>query len=194
LSSSFGPGALATPANAITVGRLLVSPLLFALISGRGGSWAAFALWSVLCLTDGVDGYLARRQGTTRSGAFLDPLADKVLVLGAMFALVAHSVFWWLPVALISVRELAISMYRSYAGKGGVSVPARWWAKVKTVCQEFAVAWALFPPTARHVEWLPRAFLWVAVILTVTTGIQYLVDARKLARASLSPTDGNHAL
>ena len=67
--------------------------MLFALITGSEGSWVALALWFVLCASDGIDGYLARRYGTTRSGAFLDPLADKVLVLGAMFTLVGRGVF-----------------------------------------------------------------------------------------------------
>ena len=80
-------------------------------------------LWIVLAATDGVDGYLARRHGTTRSGAFLDPLADKALVLGAMWALVAADGFWWLPVALITVRELGISVFRSYWGRRGLAVP-----------------------------------------------------------------------
>ena len=66
----------------------------------------ATLLWIVLCVTDGIDGWLARRQGTTRSGAFLDPLADKVLVLGAMWALVASDRFAVVPVILITVREL----------------------------------------------------------------------------------------
>ena len=88
---SHDPNALATWANAVTVARLLVSPVLFALITGGEGSWAALALWFVLCASDGIDGYLARRHGSTRSGAFLDPLADKVLVLGAMFTLVGRA-------------------------------------------------------------------------------------------------------
>ena len=69
-----------------------------------------FAVWTALCLTDGVDGYLARRHGTTRSGAFLDPLADKVLVLGAMWALVASNRFAVVPVILITVRELGSTL------------------------------------------------------------------------------------
>ncbi|MGH9282788.1 MAG: CDP-alcohol phosphatidyltransferase family protein, partial [Acidimicrobiales bacterium] len=109
----FGPSALATPANALTVARVLVTPALLAIILDGGASWPALVFWIALCLTDWADGYLARRHGVTRSGAFLDPLADKVLVLGALFALVAKGAFWWLPVALITVREVAISIYRA---------------------------------------------------------------------------------
>ena len=96
VATSFGPSALATPANAVTIGRLLISPFLLAMILQTGDSWPALVLWIVLAATDGVDGYIARRMGTTRSGAFLDPLADKVLVLGAMVALVMKGRFWWL--------------------------------------------------------------------------------------------------
>ena len=180
MATSFGPSALATPANGVTVGRLLAAPFLFVMIDGTEGSWPAFILWFVLCATDGIDGFLARRHGTTRSGAFLDPLADKVLVLGAMFALVKQDVFWWLPVALIAAREIAISMYRSMAGRQGITIPARRGAKVKTVCQQFAVGFALLPWSA-DARWLFNTFLWIAVVLTLLTGAQYLLDARRVA-------------
>jgi len=180
MAQTFGPSAIATPANAITVARLLVSPVLFAFISADG-AWAAVAIWVALCVTDGVDGFLARRQGSTRSGAFLDPLADKVLVLGAMFALVANHLFWWLPVAIIAARELAISLYRSYAGRRGVTVPARFFAKVKTVCQQVAVGWALMPWTI-DARWLVVGTLWASVVLTLATGGHYLLDAKRVAR------------
>ena len=181
----FGPSALATPANAVSVARLLVTPVLLVLILGEGDSWPAFAMWSILCATDWVDGYLARRHGTTRSGAFLDPLADKFLVLGAMYALVAEHSFWWLPVTLMAVREGVISVYRTWMGRRGLSVPARWWAKVKTVVQQFAVAFALLPPTADY-RVLANTLLWAAVGLTLFTGTQYLVDGRK---AAVAPPD-----
>ena len=187
MSNSFGPTAIATPANAVTVARILVSPLLFAMISGRNGSWLAASVWMILCCTDGADGYLARRQGTTRSGAFLDPLADKVLVLGAMFALVGHHVFWWLPVGVIAIRELAISLYRSWAGRRGITVPARWWAKVKTVAQQCAVGGALIPLTERHASWIALWILWFAVGLTAITGVQYFLDARRASAEQLAP-------
>jgi CDP-diacylglycerol---glycerol-3-phosphate 3-phosphatidyltransferase len=178
MTGTFGPSAILTPANAVTIGRVLVTPLLLASILGTGASWPGLVLWVVLAVTDGVDGFLARRHGTTRSGAFLDPLADKFLVLGAMVCLVAVGTFWWVPVAIIAVRELAMSAYRTLAGRSGVSVPARLSAKVKTVVQEVAVGFALFPPTADSRPGIAGSLLWVAALLTVVTGFQYLADAR----------------
>ena len=169
---------IATWANAVTVARVLVSPVLFALIpSNKGGSWVAFALWFVLCSTDFIDGYLARRHGTTRSGAFLDPLADKVLVLGAMFTLVSRGVFWIVPVVIIAARELLISLYRTFVGAKGVSVPASKLGKLKTVSQQFAVAFALAPITAVDGRALWLFFLWVGVALALVSGAQYLWHA-----------------
>ena len=80
---SFGPSAILTPANAITIARLLLAPVAFVMIVRQESSWALFVLWVVITTTDSLDGYLARKQGTTRSGAFLDPLADKVLAVQA---------------------------------------------------------------------------------------------------------------
>ncbi len=174
------PNALATWANAVTVGRLLVSPLLFAIIpNDQGGSWPSFLLWFVLCASDGVDGFLARRHGTTRSGAFLDPLADKVLVLGAMFTLVSREVFGIVPVMIIAVREIAISVYRVLVGAKGISVPASRLAKLKTTTQQLAVAFALLPLTALDATWLWEWLLGIAVVLTVISGAQYLWKAHR---------------
>jgi CDP-diacylglycerol---glycerol-3-phosphate 3-phosphatidyltransferase len=178
-TSSFGPSALATPANAVTIGRLVLSPALWVLIVISGPSYGALALWIVLAATDGFDGWLARRMGTTRSGAFLDPLADKALVLGAMWAIVAADGFWWLPVALITVREVVISAFRSYWGRQGLAVPARFWAKVKTVVQAVAVGLALCPPVMENEPWLADTGLWLAVGLTLVTGAQYLIEGSR---------------
>jgi CDP-diacylglycerol---glycerol-3-phosphate 3-phosphatidyltransferase len=178
-TSSFGPSALATPANAVSTARLLLAPLLCLLIVATGPSYGVLVLWIVLASTDGLDGWLARRMGTTRSGAFLDPLADKALVLGAMWAIVADGGFWWLPVALITGRELAISAFRSYWGRQGLAVPARFWAKVKTVVQSVAVGMALAPPIADHQSWLASTALWLATALTLVTGAQYLMEGSR---------------
>jgi CDP-diacylglycerol--glycerol-3-phosphate 3-phosphatidyltransferase len=180
--STFGPSALLTPANGITVLRLLATPVVIALIMLWGASWFTFVLGGILALSDGIDGWLARKQGTTRSGAFLDPLADKVVVLGALFALVAKGIVWWLPVVIIALREVAMSVYRSVAGRHGISIPARNSAKVKTLLQDVAIGLCLAPPLASHHTVLSTA-IWVATAMTVFTGGQYYLDGRRAARA-----------
>jgi len=179
-ATTFGPSALLTPANAITVIRLLATPVVIVLIMVWGASWFTFVFGGLLALSDGIDGWVARRQGTTRSGAFLDPLADKVVVLGALVALVAKGIIWWLPVAVIAVREIAMSIYRSLAGRRGISIPARNSAKFKTLVQDIAIGMCLAPPLAGHWTLLNGA-MWVAAFLTVFTGAQYYVDGRRAA-------------
>lgn len=178
---TFGPSALATPANALTVARLLAAPVYVAMILVLGADWWTVAVGVVVAGSDGVDGWVARRQGTTRSGAFLDPLADKVLVLGAFFALAADGPLPWAPVLLIAAREVGMSAYRSWAGRRGVSVPARRSAKFKTLVQELAIATCLVPPLAGD-HALQLVAVWVAAGLTVFTGGQYLLDGRRAGR------------
>jgi CDP-diacylglycerol--glycerol-3-phosphate 3-phosphatidyltransferase len=174
-SDAYGPSALATPANYVTVARLLVAPIVFVMIMQDTVSWLTWGAWTVLAFTDGLDGYLARRHGRTRSGAFLDPLADKVLVLGGLFALVAVDRFWWMPVAVIAARELAVSLFRVYWGRRGIAVPASPLAKVKTFAQALAVGAAVWPVLGDDPAWVADATLWVAVVLSVVSGVQYLV-------------------
>jgi CDP-diacylglycerol---glycerol-3-phosphate 3-phosphatidyltransferase len=182
---AYGPSALATPANFVTVLRLLIAPVLFAMIFDAGATWLTFALWTVLAATDGIDGIIARRHGTTRSGAFLDPLADKVLVLGAMFALVAADVFPLVPVVIIAAREITISLYRVQLGRQGLAVPARTTAKAKTFLQSLAVGAALLPLVA-DIGWIANALLWASVFMALFSGFQYLRDGRRAA-TSMQP-------
>ncbi len=184
MTAHFGPSALATPANLVTIGRLILTVPLLAMIVDTGASWVAVTLWIALCVTDGIDGVLARRQGTTRSGAFLDPLADKVLVLGAMAALVANGTFWWLPVALVAARELGIQAFRSYWARRGLAVPATGLAKAKTVVQAVAVGFGLLPLTATDATWVATGVLWVAVVLTLVSGAQYVIAGSRSVTAA----------
>ena len=178
------PNAIATWANLITVGRIALSPVMFLVIPDHDrGSWLAFGLWFVLCASDGIDGYLARRHGTTTSGAFLDPLADKVLVLGAMFTLVTKGVFGIVPVAIIAIREFVISVYRTFVAGKGVSIPASQLAKWKTFCQQLAVGFALWPWFAVDYRWIWNSLLWIAVVLAVVSGLQYLWYSRVAEKA-----------
>ncbi len=179
--STFGPSALKTPANAITVGRLLATPVLVGMIVVHGAGWAPFGVALAIGLTDGVDGWLARRQGTTRSGAFLDPLADKAAVVGALCALAVKGELSWLPVAIVAAREVWMSLYRIAVGRHGISIPARSSAKLKTLVQGVAILLCLAPSVAPHHRVLDVA-IWVAVAFTVVTGAQYLLDGRRAAQ------------
>ncbi len=184
-AGSFGPSALVTPANLISGARLVATPFMVLLIIRAGSSWASVAAWFVLSCTDGLDGIMARRQGTTRSGAFLDPLADKFCVLAAMLTLVATGRWWWPAVALIAGRELAQTMWRSQLARRGISVPATSWAKLKTWLQDLAVGAALLPWTAGH-HHLVQTLLWSAVALTMITGVAYLLGGRHAPAASVT--------
>ena len=184
-STGFGPSALLTPANLITVARIALAPVAFAMILDDESSWPLLVLWFVITATDSLDGYLARRQGATRSGAFLDPLADKVLALGGLWAMVLTGRFWWLPVVLISVREALISAFRSYWSRRGLAVPASKVAKAKTFLQFGAVGWVVLPPTT-DAHWLADGFLWLAVAVAWISAAQYLVSGSRVT-TTMSP-------
>jgi CDP-diacylglycerol--glycerol-3-phosphate 3-phosphatidyltransferase len=177
----FSESAIRTPANAVTFMRLLFAiPVLIWILDQRHpgrGSWGAFASWLVLWATDGLDGWLARRDGTTRSGAFLDPLADKILVCGALLALAARGELAWLPVLVIVGREVAVSVWRSLQGRRGISVPARRLGKWKANAQFLAVALVLFPP-ARYQHDLWNGVLGLAVALSVVSAIDLVLATR----------------
>ncbi|MEO9224219.1 MAG: CDP-diacylglycerol--glycerol-3-phosphate 3-phosphatidyltransferase [Acidimicrobiales bacterium] len=173
----YGASALLTWANCITLARIAGVPLLILAMVQNRVAWSTLLLAFILAGSDGLDGIIARRHGVTRSGAFLDPLADKALVLGALVTLVHQQVFWWVPVALIALREFGISGYRSYWGRRGLAIPARRSAKAKTFVQELAVGLVLAPITASHLG-IGRAVLWVAVAFTLVSGVQYLLDGR----------------
>jgi len=181
LSRRFGPSALRTPANVVTALRFALTVPLLRIIVEDGVSWRAAMGWIVLACTDGLDGWLARRDGTTRSGAFLDPLADKFLAIGGLSALAAQGIFPWLAVGLITAREVGVSAYRTAAGRRGISLPARQLGKMKTVFQLTAVGVALCPSTAEPAG-LALSILWVAVALTVVSGLDIVLAAQRGGR------------
>lgn len=172
----FGQTALLTPANLLTVARLLVTFPVLVVLHERGASWLGVAGWFVVTASDGIDGYLARREGTTRSGAFLDPIVDKVLVLGGLGVLAARGDLPWWPFWVVGAREMLISGYRSIAGRRGISLPARRLGKYKTFAQFCAVSFVVLPPTADATV-LHGAVVWVAVVLTVVSGLDIVVHA-----------------
>lgn len=169
----FGQGALATPANFLTLARIVVAIPTLALMHRDGATWATVGLWFAITASDSLDGWLARRDGATRSGAFLDPVADKIIVLGGLGVLADRGDIVWWAVAVIGVRELAISAYRSFAGRHGVVLPALRLGKYKAFAQYSAVGFVVLPPTSDLLG-LQQAALAVAVVLTVLSGLEIL--------------------
>ena len=182
---TYGPTAIATPANFVTVARIMATPIFVLLVITKEPMWLTFLVGFAIGITDSLDGWLARKHGETRSGAFLDPLADKVLVLGGMCALVSIGQFHWLPVSIIMLRELLVSVYRSKAGRKGITVPATRLAKWKTFVQLWAIGFAVIPPIESSSHWVATALLWLATLLTLQTGVGYWISARKLAAEQL---------
>ncbi len=176
-SSTYGPEAIATPANLITLVRTLATPLMVLMILNRYNAWLVSALWLVLALTDGADGWIARRQGATRSGAFLDPLADKVMVFGVLGVLIYQGRVPYVPVLLMGAREIAISIYRGAVAAKGISVPARWLGKWKMIVQLLAIWVVLIPVMSSYKGVLVPTLIWIATALALASGVQYYFDA-----------------
>ncbi len=178
-----GSSRYALAANGLTISRLLLAPVFALLILEQNPWWLTFFMGWALGATDAFDGKLARRATPTKFGAFFDPLADKAVVLLAGFALVSIGRFPPLPLVLIAIREVGIQAYRSYWTREGLAIPARKSGKYKVFVQGIAISAATCP-------WLDGApliadlLLWIAVVFTVVSGAQYLIDGRGALRTS----------
>ena len=161
--------------------RILLVPVVvwLLLLQGDGPRYWAAGLFVVAACTDFLDGYLARRhQMTTRTGAWLDPFSDKLLVLAPMLVLVWQDAFpLWAAVVIVG-REVAVSVLRVYLGSRRTSMPASVTGKVKAVLQMAALALYLLPGVA---EVLRLSVLVVAVAFTVFSGVEYFLKAGALA-------------
>ena len=183
--------ALSLP-NVLTYVRIAAVPALvacFLLVEGTTGRWWAFAFFVGACITDGLDGYLARiwRQ-QSELGRMLDPIADKLLVGSTLLILVHdHTIDGWSLWAAVIVlcREILVSGLREFLAELNVKVHVTQLAKWKTAMQMLALAALLVAPVL--VPWseqamrLGLAFLWVAALLTLFTGYDYLKAALKHA-------------
>lgn len=145
-----------------------------------GWMWGAFALFAALMITDKLDGDIARAKGlVTDFGKIADPIADKALMTAALVCLSIVGVLpWWVTVVIIA-RELGITLWRMIQLRRGRVVPASKGGKLKTALQTLAVGMYLIPLPG----WMDTptfVVMLAAMVVTVGTGIQYLVDERKL--------------
>jgi CDP-diacylglycerol--glycerol-3-phosphate 3-phosphatidyltransferase len=179
------PASNANLANVITVVRILLAPVFIALLltddqADGGLRYLAAALFIVAIATDGVDGAIARRQNlVTDAGKLLDPIADKILIGSALVSLsLLGELPWWVTI-VIMVREIGITVYR-FAVLSDRVIPASRGGKLKTIAQSVAISLALVPLWDVLGSWvhvLNTGIMSIAVVLTVLTGIDYLVQA-----------------
>jgi CDP-diacylglycerol--glycerol-3-phosphate 3-phosphatidyltransferase len=177
------PASTGNVANIITVIRIFMAPAFIWLLLADDGKlgplrYVAATLFVVAIVTDTVDGILARRQNlVTDFGKILDPIADKVLVGGALIALSILGELWWWVTILILVREFGITIFRFAVIRTRV-VPAVASGKLKTVLQAVAISLFLFPlwkVFGDWVHWVNWIVMGAAVVLTVVSGIDFFV-------------------
>jgi CDP-diacylglycerol--glycerol-3-phosphate 3-phosphatidyltransferase len=169
--------------NALTAGRLLVVPFFALLLVGGLASTdarlLAAGLFVLTCLTDIVDGYLARsRNQVTAFGVMADPIADKALMGTALLGLSLLGLLPWWVTAVVLGREAAITLMRTAMLRRGL-LPANRGGKLKCLTQNAAVTLYLLPLTD-SIALIREPVLWLAVVLTVATAVPYVVSAFRL--------------
>jgi CDP-diacylglycerol--glycerol-3-phosphate 3-phosphatidyltransferase len=189
-----GPPPLLNIANVLTGVRLLLVPVFLVLLmhdAGTDTGWrfAATAVFALAALTDRFDGELARSRGlVTAFGTIADPIADKALIGSALIglSLLGH-LGWWITVVIMG-REVGITLLRFAVLRHGI-IPASRGGKAKTLVQTVAIGLFVLPLEALPVvaapaEWLRWAVLYVALALTVVTGLDYVLRAVRLRSAA----------
>ena len=173
-------GLLAHAPNAITVSRILLIPVfvLFFLEPTPYRSIAAAAVFGLAALTDAVDGYVARRWGqVTRLGKLLDPIADKLLVLTALFLLVDFDrVEAWVAIVLAG-RELAVTGLRGVAAREGIDLTPEATGKVKMAAQVVAILFLILDeavPGSLNFHYWGTVILFVSLALSLISAAQYI--------------------
>jgi len=184
-------------ANALTVLRLVLVPVFLVTLfhdDGDSAGWrvAAFVAFAVASVTDRIDGELARRHNlVTDFGKIADPIADKALIGAALIGLsILGELPWWVTVVIL-VREVGVTALRIVVIRHGV-LPASRGGKVKTLLQSLAIG-LLVLPTTGWLETLALVVMAVAVVVTVVTGVDYVVRALRLRRTSARTTARNEA-
>ena len=175
-------------ANILTVARIILVPIFLWVLFAEGGhqtSWriAATLVFAAAAVTDRIDGQLARKHGlVTDFGKLADPIADKALIGAALVGLsMLGELGWWITI-VIAVRELGITALRFAVLRHRV-IPASRGGKLKTLVQALAIGLYLLPlPDAAH--WIAATVMGIAVVLTVATGLDYVVAALRVREST----------
>jgi CDP-diacylglycerol--glycerol-3-phosphate 3-phosphatidyltransferase len=169
--------------NVLTLLRILLVPVLVVALLDEtaNGDLLAAIVFALASATDAMDGYLARtRNDITTFGKLMDPIADKLLIISALVALVSlHRLAAWVAMVIIA-RELTVTVTRMQATQQGVVIAANWWGKAKTIVQVAAI-FALIVAGQPTPAWVD-ALVYGAVAITIVSGIDYFFGLRRVLR------------
>jgi CDP-diacylglycerol--glycerol-3-phosphate 3-phosphatidyltransferase len=183
-AGSAPPPGLVNLANALTVVRLILVPVVVAFLLAGGTGWrvAAFFAFGIASLTDLLDGRIARSRGLiTDFGKIADPIADKALTGGALVTLSALGwLAWWVTVVILA-REIAVTGLRFWVIRRDVIAASRG-GKLKTMLQVVAISLYILPGLP---DWVRMVVMAAAVVATLATGGDYAMRAVKLRRSPL---------
>ncbi|MBR2528993.1 MAG: CDP-diacylglycerol--glycerol-3-phosphate 3-phosphatidyltransferase [Blautia sp.] len=169
--------------NKLTTGRMVMVPfLVLFLLTGWGGTanrWICLVIFCAACITDWLDGYIARKYHLISNyGKFMDPLADKLLVCSALICLTSQGRLPAWVVVLIIGREFIISGFRLIAAEKGDVIAANYWGKFKTVAQMIMVILLLLDEP--FLGMATEIFIWLSAALTVISLMTYILENRKV--------------
>jgi CDP-diacylglycerol---glycerol-3-phosphate 3-phosphatidyltransferase len=168
--------------NVLTLLRILLVPVLVVALLDQtsDGDVLAAIVFAIASLTDAIDGYVARsRNAITTFGKLMDPIADKLLIVAALFSLVSlHRLAPWVAMVIVA-REFAVTMTRMAAAPTGVVIAANWWGKVKTIVQVATIFLLIaFDSSPLWLDLLTYGM----VAITVVSGVDYFFGLRRLLR------------
>jgi CDP-diacylglycerol--glycerol-3-phosphate 3-phosphatidyltransferase len=191
-----------TPPNLITLFRIATAPVLIWILmyTGPAASWTAAGVFFVATVSDYFDGYLARSyDSVTTLGKFLDPMADKLIVMTALIMLTGMArtphVPAWMVVVLVS-REMMVTGLRAVAAAEGLIVAAEELGKYKMVLQSIAIHGLLIHYTYFHVDCFAAGMfvLWIAMAVSMWSGIDYYIRVLKALRPKPIASQGKRAV
>jgi len=188
-------------ANRLTIIRIIIAPIfiILLLVDGAWTKYSTLLLFIIASLTDLYDGRIARARGVVTSfGKFMDPLADKIIVLGALICFVALREVWAWMVIIILAREVMITHLRFIGASKGIIIPAGRWGKHKTATQMIAVSVTLVVIAAKStfvsfsinappfllqmLRYTPNTLVGIAVIMTIVSGVLYIGKHREVLK------------
>jgi CDP-diacylglycerol--glycerol-3-phosphate 3-phosphatidyltransferase len=164
--------------NGLTIIRVLAIPVILLLLfySGKTYQWVTAIFFLLVAVTDTIDGYFARRSGmVTTLGKFLDPLADKLLIVTALIALIpTRGIPFWMIILIVG-REIAVTGLRGIAVAQGIVISASAFGKYKTVFETIAIFFLILDGEyfSIHFHFVGVVLLWIALLMAVYSGVEY---------------------